>query len=61
MTFENIDGILIVKGDGKTIASTPAHTIEKTGNNMRLTFNCINLEFTEDDILFDDLVKLLPK
>lgn len=61
MTFENRNGVLIVIDGLRTIASTPTHTIEMTGDGMRLTFNSTDLEFTTADISFDDLVNMLPK
>lgn len=61
MTFKNKDGVLIIEDGERLIASTPSHTIEKNGDTITLTFNATGLQFTDNDISFDDLVKLLPK
>jgi hypothetical protein len=63
MTFESIDGVLIINDGNRIIASTTSHVIEKNvaKGHMRLTFGAINVEFQEEDISFHELVKLLPR
>lgn len=61
MTFQNIEGVLLIQDGNRKIASTCSHTIEQTGDTMMLTFNATGLQFTAEDISFDELVKLLPK
>jgi hypothetical protein len=56
-----LSGEVISEPGTKLIATTTSHTLEKTGTKMRLTFGVVDLEFTEDDISFWDLIKLLPK
>jgi|GEM_PF-2760164 len=62
MTFSNDNGILIIDTGQKLIASTSSHVVEKTPDgHIRLTFGPINLEFEEDEISFNELIKLLPQ
>jgi len=61
MTFNNPNGVLIVQDGDRIVASTSSHTLEKNGNNMRLTFNAYDFEFTDKDVDFWKLVNMLPK
>lgn len=61
MTFNKQDGVLIVQDGDRIVASTASHTLEKTVNGMRLTFNAYNFDIENDDIDFWDLVKMLPQ
>lgn len=60
-TFKSIDGVLVIDTGTRLIGSTTSHTVEKTGNHMRLTFGVVNVEFEESDIDFYELIKLLPR